>query len=518
MLEMCKGFFYVDCFRIVLLKDSNISENSFCTVKQQMKGEKMMKQNQQDTPLYTGLTRFSQQHPISFHVPGHKNGAIFPELAKNTFRDILSIDMTELTGLDDLHAPTGIIAEAEQLAAAFFAADRTFFLVGGSTVGNLAMILAVCSAGERIIVQRNSHKSIINGLELCGAVPVFIAPEYDQTAGRYTQPSLDTLRQALRKYPDAKGIVLTYPDYFGKAYKMEQMIQLAHTYDIPVLVDEAHGVHFSLGNPFPPSAARLGADMVVQSAHKMAPAMTMTAYLHITGKLVAKDRVAHYLQMLQSSSPSYPLMASLDIARSFLATFSQQDKDKVMTSVKQVRACFGQGNAWQLLPATKLDDPLKLTLHIKQGYTGFQVARHFEQSGIYPELATNTQVLFIHGLQPFGELEQLDNAIKHVNDQLKFVEKHATIEVVNQFPQKLDTLAIPYQQMHLHDIVHVSLHQAVDKVAAEAITPYPPGIPLIMMGERVTVEHIKQIKHLIKQGATFQHPDIINSICIFADE
>lgn len=293
--------------------------------------------DQYQTPIYQTLKRLDETNPISFHVPGHKNGAVFPEQARAYYDSILKLDMTEIPGLDDLHAPTEAIAEAEELAAGFFQADHTFFLVGGSTAGNLAMILATCGVGDKVIVQRNCHKSIMNGLELSGAKPIFIAPEYDATVDRYTNPSMETVHQALETHPDVKAVILTYPDYFGKTYAIKEMIDTAHEYEIPVLVDEAHGVHFALGEPFPSSALALGADVVVQSAHKMAPAMTMASLLHINSTFVSKERIAHYLQIIQSSSPSYPLMASLDIARSFLATMKKDEIEKVLQSAAKVK-------------------------------------------------------------------------------------------------------------------------------------------------------------------------------------
>ncbi|WP_106495631.1 aminotransferase class I/II-fold pyridoxal phosphate-dependent enzyme [Lentibacillus sp. Marseille-P4043] len=474
-----------------------------------------MKRDQQHVPLYQKLTKFSETKPISFHVPGHKNGAVFPSYAKQSFAGLLSLDLTELTGLDDLHAPHGVIAEAEELAADFFGADHTFFLVGGSTAGNIAMILVACSAGEEIIVQRNSHKSIINGLELGGANPVFITPEYDQSVGRYTSPSIATLERALQQHSDAKAVVLTYPDYFGKTYNLKKMIELAHDYHIPVLVDEAHGVHFSLGAPFPLSALEMGADIVVQSAHKMAPAMTMSSYLHMNTERIAKERVAHYLQMLQSSSPSYPLMASLDIARSFLATITSVQIKAVKDSVNQVRGIFKSAKMWSLLPVAESDDFLKLTLHMKQGISGYEVACKFEQAGVYPELATHNQVLFIHGLQPFQQIEQLKKVVKSVDEQLKICESRATIDITNLFPQKVQMLELTYQLMNQLETKVLSFYKAVGNVAAEAIIPYPPGIPLILQGERITSEHILIIEQLIKQGVTIQHRDITNGIRVF---
>ena len=161
--------------------------------------------NQDITPLFDALRQFKQKAPYSFHVPGHKNGEIFPKHGQDLFEQILQIDLTELSGLDDLHAPRDVINEAQQLAAGFFKTMHTFFLIGGSTVGNLAMILAVCEQGDKIIVQRNSHKSIMNGLELANAEPVFISPEFDVDVQRYTNPSLTTLEKAIKENPDSKA-------------------------------------------------------------------------------------------------------------------------------------------------------------------------------------------------------------------------------------------------------------------------------------------------------------------------
>ncbi|ASN03764.1 aminotransferase class I/II-fold pyridoxal phosphate-dependent enzyme [Virgibacillus necropolis] len=477
-----------------------------------------MKRNHTETPLYKQLEDITNRKRISFHVPGHKNGTLFPEYAKNFFNAILTIDMTELTGLDDLHAPSGVIAEAEAFAADYFGADHTFFLVGGSTAGNLAMILAVCSYGDTMIVQRNSHKSVINGLELAGARPIFVAPKYDETVDRYTNPNFESMKHAIDTHPDAKGIVLTYPDYFGKTYDIKEMIDYAHAHGIPVLVDEAHGVHFSLGEYFPPSALDIGADMVVQSAHKMAPSMTMGSYLHMRTSFISKRYLHHYLQMIQSSSPSYPLMASLDVARSFLATTSKEDIDGIDNSVKEVRSILSENNLWDVLPLSKQDDPLKITLHMKMGMSGFAVAKTFEEQGIYPELATHNQILLIHGLGVFQEKNYLRNSLKIMKEQLKIISNHATIDVGKLFPNPIEALVMDYRQMDKLPTFRVSLEKAVGKIAAEAVIPYPPGIPFILKGERISAQHVALLTELIRQGARIQIDDIDKGIHIYKGE
>ncbi|GAB3802633.1 aminotransferase class I/II-fold pyridoxal phosphate-dependent enzyme [Virgibacillus kimchii] len=456
--------------------------------------------NQKQTPLYDTLVNFTKQHPMSFHVPGHKNGEIFPD--RNFYDRILQLDLTELPELDDLHSPTGPIAEAQDLAADFFRADHTFFLVGGSTAGNLAMLLASCSSGDKVIVQRNCHKSIMNGLELAGAHPVFISPMYDETVGRYTNPEIHTLESALKTHPDAKAVLLTYPDYFGKTYAIQEMIKAAHVRNIPVLVDEAHGVHFSLGEPFPPSALSLGADAVVQSAHKMAPAMTMGAFLHVAkSSRLSKEKLGHYLQMVQSSSPSYPLMASLDIARYFLASLKKQQIQEVMESAAQLKQVLQASDCWQFVPS---DDPLKLTLQVKEGVSAKETAALFEEENMYPELTTHNQILFIHGLAPFPHRQRVEKTVKTVSRQLKKGPEHGTIVGEDLFLNPMQELALSYREMDQIPQELVPFHKAVGYIAAEAIIPYPPGIPLILKGEKVTEAHVDMLRKLKEEQVSIQ--------------
>ncbi|TRM11091.1 aminotransferase class I/II-fold pyridoxal phosphate-dependent enzyme [Lentibacillus cibarius] len=471
-----------------------------------------MKVNQTKIPLYELLKRMARSNPISFHVPGHKNGNIFPKQARPFFESILPFDMTELTGLDDLHAPQGVIAEAQDLAASFFGADDTYFLVGGSTAGNLSMIMSVCSPGDQIIVQRNSHKSIMNGLELSGARPVFVAPEFDDAKGRYTAPSIPTVQEALRQHSKAKAVVLTYPDYFGGTFALKEMIELAHAYHIPVLVDEAHGVHFSLKGGLPASALELGADVVVQSAHKMAPAMTMGSYLHVRSSLVTASSIAHYLQMLQSSSPSYPIMASLDLARHYLANLTARDLELIIESATHVRDILANSELWDVLSA---DDPVKITLQAKRGMRGDMLAQALEKEGVIPELTTHSQVLLIHGLAPFTEADYVKNAVKRIEAQLKLTANHDIIDADKLFTENITTLELDYQTMQQCLRTQVPLRQSAGYIAAEAITPYPPGIPMILKGERITEKHLELVRQLLKRGISIQHRDISRGISVF---
>lgn len=465
--------------------------------------------DQHQFPLFSALQDFHKKEPISFHVPGHKNGHIFSKQAKDYYRNLLKLDVTELDGLDDLHAPNGVIQDAEHLAAEFFQADHTFFLVNGSTAGNLAMVLATVQAGDKVLVQRNCHKSVMHAVELAGAIPIFLSPQYDEEVNRFTSPRFETLQDALSKHPDAKAVILTYPDYFGRTYDIHSMIEFIHTYQIPVLVDEAHGVHFSLGSPFPTSSLQLGADVVVQSAHKTAPAMTQSSYLHVKSEYALKDRIAYYLQMIQSSSPSYPLMASLDLARGYLATRTRTDIKEILHSVTSVRKILETCKIFEVLPLKKVDDVLKITLQVKQGFSIQEVINLFQAYSIYPELHTEHQILLVHGLgvMTSSELERLEKALEAMNEKLKKGQIHATIDISKLFPQAHTELALTYQEMSQLTYINVPFDRGIGKVAAESIIPYPPGIPLILKGEKITESQIGTIHQLLQQGVRIQQRD-----------
>ncbi|WP_157130885.1 aminotransferase class I/II-fold pyridoxal phosphate-dependent enzyme [Halobacillus mangrovi] len=470
------------------------------------------------TPLYDALVENKKKNPLSFHVPGHKYGQVFSQRGKEDYSAILTIDATEINGLDDLHAPEGVINQAQKLAAAFFQCEHTYFLVNGTTSGNLAMLLSICGPGDDIIVQRNCHKSVLNGLELAGAKPIFIGPEYEEETKRYSKITLSAVRKALKTYPKARAIFLTYPDYFGRTYPLQQIIKEAHAQGIPVCIDEAHGVHFQLGDPFPPSALQLGADMVVQSAHKMAPAMTMASYLHVQGRRVNRMKIEHYLQMLQSSSPSYPLMASLDLARYYLAHWKEEKKRETLQFIEQIRSVFESYEGhWSVLPVTSYDDPLKMTLRIKKG-TGFQVMKEFEKVDIHPEMAAFDQILFTFGLAPSLPVDRLKECLDKVDSQLKYEKNRATINIDQiSFPE-IETLVMQYSEMSGSTGKKTDWDGAVGKVSAEAVIPYPPGIPLLLKGERITDEHKKRVLSLVQKGARFQNKNIEQGIRVFKGE
>ncbi|SEO39131.1 lysine decarboxylase [Amphibacillus marinus] len=474
---------------------------------------------QLNKPIWEKLRHFQSNNPVSFHVPGHKNGKIMPSNEWFEFKSLLTYDLTELTGLDDLHNAEGIIEDAQQLAAEWFQAQKTYFLVNGSTVGNLAMILATCGLNDQIIVQRNCHKSIINGLELSGADPIFISPDYCNKHERYTFPSLLTIKKAIDTYSNSKAILLTYPDYYGHTFALKEVVKYAHSHNMLVLIDEAHGVHFSLPNGTPLSAVELGADLVVQSAHKMAPALTMTAFLHVGSDRVDASKLAYYLSALQSSSPSYLLLASLDLARYYLANLTVQEMAEIEQSVLTVRAVFARVPLWRVLPQSDEDDFLKITLNVEACYSTRLIANFFEQEGIYPELVTDKHLLFVHGLASFTALERLEATIEKLTSQLSFFPKRATIE--RKKLNFISPITHPvYSSLEMKDLDEElsAWGEAIGKVSAKTVIPYPPGIPVLLKGEQITEQHVQYIQYLIDEQINFQQSQIAEGVFVFKGE
>ncbi|MGW6150665.1 aminotransferase class I/II-fold pyridoxal phosphate-dependent enzyme [Bacillus mycoides] len=457
--------------------------------------------NQNRMPLYEALIEFKERRLLSFHVPGHKNGLNFPQKASGGFKDILSIDVTELTGLDDLHSPFECIDEAQQLLAEVYGVHKSYFLINGSTVGNLAMILSCCGEHDIVLVQRNCHKSIINGLKLAGANPVFLNPWIDEVHNVPVGVRDEVIKEAITKYPNAKALILTHPNYYGMGIDLEASIAYAHAHKIPVLVDEAHGAHFCIGDPFPKSALVYGADIVVHSAHKTLPAMTMGSYLHINSRLVSEEKVSSYLSMLQSSSPSYPIMASLDIARFAIAVIKEEGHDEIVEFLRRFKEGLRSIPQIAILQYPSQDE-LKVTVQTRCQLSGYELQSVFEKVGIYTEMADPYNVLLILPLQVNEGYMKAIEIIRLAMQQYKVKDKTASIRYT--YKGEISPLPYTYKQLERYETKLVSIEEAVGMIAAEMVIPYPPGIPLIMYGERITQEHTKQITHLEKTGARFQ--------------
>lgn len=476
----------------------------------------------QRTPLIEAIKHYKRRNPVSFHVPGHKNGLFFHEDMYEDFKGALPYDVTELTGLDDLHAPSGPILEAQGKAAELYRAKRTFFLVGGTTVGNLAMIYGCFERGDQVLVQRNSHKSIFHAMEIAGVTPILLAPEYDPVTTLPIGVSIETFEDAITRFPEAKGLILTYPNYYGISLDLKSLIMAAKQRNMLVLVDEAHAAHYCLGDPFPYSTLDIGADVVVQSAHKMLPALTMSSFLHISEKLNGdvEHRIKEALAMFQSSSPSYLLMASLDGARSYAESLTKAEIDiilagidvvkKELSKIKQIEVV--NWNVWYL------SDPLKVTIRTTTKLTGFELQDIFIKNNLYPELADDKHVLFIFGL---GEVD-LERSIQAIHSVSKLLQAY---DVVNDTERESPRVNIGVKKFELSSLAirkakkrRVLLNESVGLISAESIIPYPPGVPLVLPGERIDKHIIEEIEKLIAVGAKFQLEHELKDVLVIDSE
>ncbi|MEH7416759.1 aminotransferase class I/II-fold pyridoxal phosphate-dependent enzyme [Neobacillus drentensis] len=463
--------------------------------------------NQLDTPLYNALKGHISNNPVSFHVPGHKYGEI-AAYQDEFFKGILKIDATELTGLDDLHSPEGPIREAEELLSEFYKSKKSFFLVNGSTVGNLAMIMAACPEDSTVFVQRNCHKSVLNALKLAKVRPVFLEPEVNREWKVDAGISTQTVQEAINQYPNAKAIILTYPNYYGMVYDLKEIIDLAHHHHIPVLVDEAHGPHFAIGDPFPASALDLGADSVVHSAHKTLPAMTMGSFLHVNSSLINLEKVKEYLGIFQSSSPSYPIMASLDLSRHYLSSYNNEDLSFLLSEINSFKEELAKVEKIKVLAFPKgLGDILRITIQSRCGLSGFDLQKRFEAFGIYTELADPYNVLFILPLLKKGQYYPFNETVEKISRAINDLAFEDIKDELQLGEQRISELAISYREMEVLSVKPAPIERALGLICAQSIIPYPPGIPLLMRGERITNNKLFQLKNLLDTGARFQGED-----------
>lgn len=455
-------------------------------------------------PLVDALQQFVKEGPLSFHVPGHKNGkhSFIHELG---LPNLLHFDVTELNGLDDLHYPSEVIKEAEELLSTTYGSNESYFLVNGSTVGNLASILALCAENDEVIVQRNCHKSVFHGLSLAGAKPIFLPLDIDKKLGQPLGVNIDQAIIIIKKYPNAKAVILTNPNYYGMSQELDRLIHVAHTMSIPVMIDEAHGAHFTVGEPFPKDALSMGADIVIQSAHKTLPAMTMGSYLHIKSTIICSNKIKEMLRILQSSSPSYPIMASLDYSRSFVENFTSEKVNELKRQIQAFTNLFQELPTLQIVETNNLlykQDLLKLILKSTKGHTGKQLQAIFEQEGVYVELSDWAHVLLILPLDEKWNYGEYFNRIKNVSKKLTKIDQKLLTTTV---PNIHSSVVHSYASLKRMQKTIIDLIDATGKIAAENIVPYPPGIPILLQGETITKEHIEYIVEIHRYGLTIHN-------------
>ncbi|WP_442599344.1 aminotransferase class I/II-fold pyridoxal phosphate-dependent enzyme [Neobacillus sp. D3-1R] len=471
--------------------------------------------SQNETPLFSGLVAHAKKNPVQFHIPGHKKGAGIDTEFRNFIGDnALSIDLINIGPLDDLHSPKGIIKQAQDLAAEAFGADHTFFSVQGTSGAIMTMVMAVCGPGDKIIVPRNVHKSVMSAIVFSGATPIFIHPEVDLELGISHGITNDSVSRALEQHPDAKGVLVINPTYFGVSADLKKIVEIAHSYHVPVLVDEAHGVHIHFHEDLPLSAMQAGADMAATSVHKLGGSMTQSSILNVREGLVSSKRVQSILSMLTTTSTSYLLLASLDVARKRLATEGRELIDKTIKLAQYMRSeinkidhlhCVGE----EILgtKATFDYDPTKLIISIKDlGLNGYDVEVWLRENfNIEVEMSDLYNILCI--ITPGDTQREADiliEALKVLSKEFHHLSGKVSAQVL--LPD-IPKLALTPRDAFYSDTELVPINEAVGRIIAEFVMVYPPGIPIFIPGEIITKDNLSYIQKNMEAGLPVQGPE-----------
>lgn len=456
-----------------------------------------MTQEQDRAPLFEALRAYAARVRAPLHVPGHKMGRGAPPAWRDFLGpNALAIDQTEAPGLDDLHAPEGVIAEAQRLAAQAFGAWRSYFLVGGTTAGLHALILAACRPGEAIAVPRHAHRSVLGALILAGLRPRWVRVAFDPELGIATGPLLPSLEEAL---PGSAAAVLVHPTYYGIAGDTAGAIDRIRRAGLPVLVDEAHGAHFPFHPALPPSALELGADGVVQSLHKTGGSLTQSSLCHLGhGSRIRPERLQEMLRLVQSTSPSYLLMASLDVARRELALAGRANWERALELAHEARRRIDGLPGLRVRPT---DDPTKLLIDVRgRGLSGFRAAEWlWSEAGVAVEAAGLTYLLAV--LSPGDAREQIDALV----GGLARLPAEGGIPPLPPEPPWPEVVLAP-REAYLARKEAVPLSRAAGRIAAELVAPYPPGIPVVAPGERLTADVLDYLRHAVRSGWHLQGP------------
>jgi arginine decarboxylase len=459
---------------------------------------------QSTTPLFDRLQASANSGNVPFHTPGHHKGQGIEAGLKSAWGEAMfQADLPELPELDNLFAPEGVIAESQELAAEAWGSDRTFFLANGSTAGVIASILAVCNPGDEVLIPRNVHRSVISGLILSGASPVFMMPEIDVKLGIAHGVTVETIESHLISNPRIKAVLIISPTYYGVCGDLVRISNLVHRYGLPLIVDEAHGAHFQFHPALPIAALTANADLVIQSTHKTLSALTQASMLHLKGDWVNPGRLMRALELVQSTSPSYLLLASLDIARMQMATQGEmllgEAIDRVMRLRGEIRSIpYLQTLEFKPSPGFFKLDPLRLTVFI-DGMTGFDADEILHgELGVTCELPGLQSLTFIltHGTTDL-DCDRLLQALQQLSDR---IEDHKSNGFDIRIFEESPTLVFSPRDAFFAASKAVSIEKAIGQVSAELICPYPPGIPVLMPGERITAEAIVYLQQILAAG------------------
>ena len=471
--------------------------------------------NQNKAPIYEALQKFRQMRVVPFDVPGHKRGRGNPELTEFLGERCISIDVNSMKPLDNLCHPISVIREAEELAADAFGAAHAFLMVGGTTSSVQTMVLSVCKRGDKIILPRNVHRSVINALVLCGAIPVYVNPEVNHHLGISLGMKREQVAKAIAEHPDAVAVLVNNPTYYGICSDLKAIVKMAHDAGMYCLADEAHGTHFYFGEDMPVSAMEAGADMASVSMHKSGGSLTQSSLLLI-GPNVHQGYVRQIINLTQTTSGSYLLMSSLDISRRNLALRGRQVFHQVADMAEYAREEINAVGGYYAFGKELCNgnsvfdfDTTKLSVHtLDIGLAGIEVYDILrDEYDIQIEFGDIGNILayLSMGDRP-QELERLVSALAEIRRRYQ---KDGTGMLTQEYIEP-EVVTSPQEAFYAPKI-SVLLAESEGRVCSEFVMCYPPGIPILAPGERITGEILEHIGYAKEKGCSMtgsEDPDL----------
>ncbi len=473
--------------------------------------------DQTRAPIYEALEKFREMRVVPFDVPGHKHGKGNPELTAFLGEKCVGVDVNSMKPLDNLCHPVSVIRQAEDLAAEAFGASHAFLMVGGTTSSVQSMVLSCCKHGDKIILPRNVHRSVINALVLCGAIPVYVNPEVDQRLGISLGMSRDQVKKAIEENPDAVAVLVNNPTYYGICSDIRSIVKMAHDAGMLCLADEAHGTHFYFGESMPLSAMRAGADMSAVSMHKSGGSLTQSSLLLI-GENVSERHVRQIINLTQTTSGSYLLMSSLDISRRNLALRGKEVFRKVIEMAEYAREEINAIGGYYAYGREMINgdsifdfDPTKLSVHTRDiGLAGIEVYDILrDEYDIQIEFGDIGNILAYLSIgDRMQELERLVSALAEIRRRYK----KDPAGLLSQEYIAPEVVCSP-QSAFYSNKKSLPLEESVGYVCSEFVMCYPPGIPILAPGERITSGILEYIEYAKAKGCSMtgpEDPDINN--------
>lgn len=462
-----------------------------------------MRYTQNSTPILDTLLKHAQNKVTSFHTPGHKNGAgIHPKLKNFTKRNVYYLDVTVFPEVDSLHDPVSCIKAAQDLAAKAYGSKAALFLINGSTVGNISMIMSACDPGDSIILSRTCHKSVLAGIIIAGVWPIWVQPKVDQERDIIYEISSEEVEKYVKSYPEVKAVFITSPNYNGVCTDLAKIQEVCKKYNKILLVDEAHGPHLKFHSDLPVSAAEIGADMYVHSVHKILSALSQGSILHFNSEIVDLKRVKKVVSMLQTTSPNYFILASIDAARMQVVKYGAKVFDKIIRYCESARDEINKLHNMFTLTRKGIKskyydlDLTKLTINVtKTGLTGYQIEEILaKEYKVQVDCADMFNLVAITGYGTTQEdIEKLVYALTDISKKYSGQSETWKLKIP---PLATEVAMLPRDAFFSSNVKRVELKKAVGYISAQTLTPYPPGLPILTPGERITKDTVEYLQEL----------------------